>query len=59
MEIINPIKSFIAQSLRVWHILKKPTKEEFKSIAKISSIGLLALGAAGFLIALIVNLISK
>jgi len=59
MEIINSLKSFFQQSLRVWRILRKPTREEFKSIAKISSIGLLALGAAGFLISLIVNLIGK
>ena len=26
------LKSFLIQSKRVWHILRKPTNEEFKSI---------------------------
>jgi len=55
MEIIVPIKSFFAQCARVWYILRKPSNEEFKSIAKVSALGILALGLLGFLIALIVN----
>ena len=42
---IEKIKSFLIQSKRVWHILKKPTSAEFKMIAKVSAIGILALGA--------------
>lgn len=45
------IGSFLIQCKRVWHILKKPTNEEFKSIAKVSALGILVLGALGFLIA--------
>jgi len=48
---IEKIKSFLIQSKRVWHILKKPTSAEFKMIAKVSAIGILALGALGFIIA--------
>jgi len=44
------IKSFLIQSKRVWHVLRKPTVGEFKSIAKISAIGILIIGAVGFLI---------
>lgn len=44
------IKSFLIQSKRVWHVLRKPTADEFKSIAKVSAIGILIIGAAGFLI---------
>ncbi|MEK6854677.1 MAG: protein translocase SEC61 complex subunit gamma [Nanoarchaeota archaeon] len=51
MEIFNRIKSFVVQSKRVWHLLKKPSKIEFQTIAKISAIGLLVLGAIGFIIA--------
>ncbi len=50
------LKSFIIQSLRVWKILKKPTREEFKIIAKVSVIGVLVLGAAGFLISDLIGL---
>ncbi len=51
MEIKAKIISFISQSKRVWHVLRKPTGEEFKTISKISAIGLLAMGAVGFIIA--------
>jgi len=50
------LKSFFIQSKRVWHILRKPSNEEFKSIAKISALGILAIGVIGFIIADIVKL---
>ncbi len=51
MELTNKIKSFILQSTRVWHILKKPTGAEYKTVSKVSAIGILILGAIGFIIA--------
>ena len=39
--------------LRVWRLLKKPTMEEFKTILKVSVIGLLVIGALGFLISIV------
>ena len=50
MAIMEKIKSFVIQSKRVWHLLRKPTSEEFKTVAKVSAIGLLVLGAIGFVI---------
>jgi protein transport protein SEC61 subunit gamma and related proteins len=47
---MGKFKSFITQSLRVWRILKKPTKQEFWLISKVSAIGILALGIVGFII---------
>lgn len=44
------IKSFVIQSKRVWHVLKKPTGLEFKTVSKVSAIGILILGAIGFII---------
>ncbi len=44
------LKSFIIQSKRVWQILKKPSGAEFRTVAKISAIGILALGAMSFII---------
>ena len=44
------IKSFFVQCNRVWHILRKPSKEEFLAVAKVSSIGILIIGAVGFLV---------
>lgn len=51
--------SFIVQCGRVWHVLRKPTGEEFKAIAKVSAIGILAIGAVGFIIADIIKFITK
>jgi len=47
---MESIKSFYLKCIRVWRVLKKPTKEEFLTIAKVSAVGILAIGAAGFLI---------
>ena len=52
MEKVNTLKAFIAKSKRVWMALKKPSRKEFESVAKISAIGILILGVLGFLIAL-------
>lgn len=46
------LKSFVSQCNRVWHLLKKPGKEEFLTIAKVSAIGLGVIGIIGFLISL-------
>ncbi len=43
--------------LRVWHLLKKPTIEEFKTISKVSVVGLLIIGALGFVISVAMKLI--
>ena len=50
MELLNRLKSFIIQSKRVWHILKKPSSLELKTVAKVSAIGILIIGAVGFIV---------
>ncbi|MEK6880455.1 MAG: protein translocase SEC61 complex subunit gamma [Nanoarchaeota archaeon] len=57
MEIKEKIGSFISQCVRVWHLLKKPTMEEFKVVSKISAIGLGVIGLLGFLISVIMNFV--
>ena len=59
MEMLRKLGSFIVQSKRVWHLLKKPSAFEFKSIAKVSALGILAIGAIGFLVADVVKLIEN
>ena len=49
------IKSFIKQNLRVWYLLKRPDKEEFLTISKVSAIGLGLVGVMGFTINLLMN----
>ena len=53
---MEKFKTFIMQSVRVWKILKKPSKDEFFMIAKVSGIGVLALGLIGFIIGTIMHL---
>ncbi len=51
-------KSFVSQCTRVWHLLKKPNKEEFTTIAKISAIGLGLIGVIGFFISLAMKFVN-
>jgi len=49
------IKSLFTQMTRVWKLLKKPSSFEFKTISKVSAIGLLAIGLIGFVISLLMG----
>ena len=49
------LKSFFRQSTRVWKLLKKPTREEFITISKVSAIGLGLVGILGFAINLLMS----
>ena len=51
------LKSFIKQMARVWHLLKKPSRQEWTTIAKVSAIGLGLIGLIGFIIALLMGFI--
>jgi len=57
MEIKEKLVSFTQQCVRVWHLLKKPSSEEFKAVSKISAIGLGLIGLLGFLITIIMTFI--
>jgi len=46
-------KSFVKECRRVLQITKKPSKEEYKAIVKVTGIGILLIGALGFIIAMI------
>jgi protein transport protein SEC61 subunit gamma and related proteins len=53
------LQSFLIQCKRVWHLLRKPTTQEFKSIAGVSALGILVLGAIGFIVSDIIKYIGK
>jgi len=57
MAIKEKLTSFSAQCVRVWHLLRKPSKEEFTGISKISAIGLGLIGLLGFLISIIMTFV--
>ncbi len=59
MKTLTKTKSFLIKCKRVWHTLKKPTKQEFEQITKVSAVGILILGVIGFLISIAMKLFIK
>jgi protein transport protein SEC61 subunit gamma-like protein len=57
MEIKEKLSSFVSQCVRVWHLLRKPTNEEFKAVSKISAIGLGLIGLLGFVITVVMTFV--
>jgi len=57
MQFWGKLKDFYVQCKRVMRITKKPTKEEFVTIVKVSGLGLLAIGLIGFVLHFINQLI--
>ena len=50
-------KEFLSECGRVLRVTKKPGKEEFKAIVKVSGIGILIIGLIGFVIFIIGDLL--
>ncbi len=50
MNIATRLKSFLREGRRVWLITKKPGSAEFKTVVKVSALGMLVIGLIGFLI---------
>ena len=50
MKLLEKLKTFAKECLRVFRITKKPSKDEFKIIVKVSGIGILVIGFIGFVI---------
>jgi len=44
------IRAFIQESIRVLKVTKRPDSAEFKTIVKVSGLGILAIGLIGFII---------
>lgn len=51
------LRQYAAECVRVLKITKKPTMFEFKTVVKVSALGLLLIGFIGFLIFLVVKLV--
>ncbi|MEK6969418.1 MAG: protein translocase SEC61 complex subunit gamma [Nanoarchaeota archaeon] len=51
------VKRFIKETIRVLRITKKPNKEEYKSIVKVTGLGICIIGAIGFIIFLLKQLL--
>lgn len=52
---MKSLKPFFLKCKRVWFALKKPSKQEYETIAKVSAIGVAILGLLGFLISMIMK----
>jgi protein transport protein SEC61 subunit gamma-like protein len=50
---MQKLNSFIIECKRVLQVTKKPNAEEFKTIVKVSGLGILIIGALGFLLLVI------
>lgn len=55
---IENLKTFASKSKRVWFALKKPTKDEFYTVTKVSAIGIAVLGIVGFIISILMSFFS-
>jgi protein transport protein SEC61 subunit gamma and related proteins len=51
------LKTFITECKRVLKLTKKPSNEEFSTIVKISALGMLFIGAIGFILTVFRNII--
>ena len=56
-KLARKLSSKYHKYLRVWRLLKKPSATEFKTISKVTAIGLLIIGALGFAISVIMKMI--
>ena len=56
-KLTRKLSSQYNKYLRVWRLLRKPTAEEFKTISKVSVVGLLVIGALGFAISVAMKLV--
>lgn len=50
MGFTEKLKTFFYECVRVLKVTKKPDKFEFKTVVKVSGIGILIIGLLGFLI---------
>ncbi len=55
--ISEKLKDFFRECSRVLRVTKKPDKEEFKVIVKVSALGIILIGAIGFIITIIKQLL--
>lgn len=47
---LQKVKSYLTECVRVLRVTKKPSMEEFKTVVKISGLGILIIGLIGFII---------
>ena len=56
-DISRRLKTFVIEARRVLAVTRKPTREEFLTIVKVTGLGILLIGTIGFLLQMARNLI--
>jgi protein transport protein SEC61 subunit gamma-like protein len=56
-SLMQKVKRFAIECLRVLRVTKKPSRMEFKTVVKVSGLGILVIGFIGFMIAMIRQLL--
>jgi protein transport protein SEC61 subunit gamma-like protein len=59
LKLLIKLKSFFKECKRVFQITKKPSAKEFKTIVKVSAIGIAVIGIIGFIVSIISQIIMK
>jgi len=54
---MQKLKSFFYQCMIVLRVTKKPTKQEFYTVVKVSALGIVIIGLIGFVIQMIKQLL--
>ncbi|MGZ7046869.1 MAG: protein translocase SEC61 complex subunit gamma [Methanobacterium sp.] len=55
---METISQFLRQCRRVLYVSKRPDRDEYINVAKITGIGVIIIGVIGFVISLIAQLLS-
>jgi protein transport protein SEC61 subunit gamma-like protein len=58
-QTVESIGQIIRAHIRVLKLTKKPSREEFLTIAKVAGIGILTVGAIGFIIYVLLTMLPK
>jgi len=59
MKYRESILNFIKQSKRVLRVSKKPSREEYLNVSKVTGIGIIIIGVVGFIISIIAQLLGR
>lgn len=54
--VFKKLKQFYKESIRVLRVTKKPDMSEFKTVTKVTGLGMLVIGAIGFIISILFRL---
>jgi len=55
---MNNISQFLRQCRRVLYVSRRPDRDEYVNVAKVTGIGIIIIGVIGFIISLVAQLLS-